>query len=90
MVRQYQRVLKLSKNNMARKIFVWDKKLNNNNQIQSWFYEVETIFIENEIQDLFYSGNIFTLKQVIEKISKNMLTRQQTLLQNQCIVSPKL
>ena len=65
---------------MSRKIFVWDKKVNNNNQVQSWYSEVRTIFIDNEMQDLFESGNIFTLKQVIEKMNKTMLTRQQTIL----------
>ena len=90
MVRQYHRVLKLSENNMSRKIFLWDKKVNNNNQVQSWYSEVRTIFIDNEMQDLFESGNIFTLKQVIKKMNKRMLTRQQTMLKSQCVDAPKM
>ena len=52
MVRQYHRVLKCSENIMAKKIFIWDKKLNSENQIQSWYSEVRTIFSQNEMQTI--------------------------------------
>jgi hypothetical protein len=90
MVRQYHRVLKCSENNMSKKVFVWDKKLNDENQIQSWYSEVRTIFTENAMQDIFESGNLFILKQIIEKLHSSMLKRQQFLIKIQCLNTPKL
>ena len=75
---------------MAKKIFIWDKKLNSENQIQSWHSELETIFSENDMQDIFESGNLFPLKQVIEKLHSSMLIRQQILSKAECQNSSKL
>ena len=75
---------------MAKKIFIWDKKLNSEHQIQSWYPEVETIFPENDMQDIFESGNLFLLKQTIANFDSSMLKRQQILLKTGCQNSPKL
>ena len=75
---------------MAKTIFIWDKKLNTENQIQSWYSEVGTIFSQNEMQDIFESGNLFSLKQVIEKLHSSMLKRQQILSKTECQNSSKL
>ena len=90
MIRQYHRVLKLSDKNMARKIFIWDKNLNIQNQIQSWNSEVRTIFKDNGMLNIFESENIFVLKEIIEKLNKSMLKRQQAIVKDQCLISPKL
>jgi hypothetical protein len=90
MIRQYHRMLKLSDKNMARKIFIWDKNLNDQNQIQSWNSEVRTIFNDNGMLNIFESENIFVLKEIIEKLNKSMLKRQQAIVKDQCLTSPKL
>ena len=83
-------MLKLSDKNMARKIFIWDKNLNDQNQIQSWNSEVRTIFNDNGMLNIFESENIFVLKETIEKLNKSMLKRQQAIVKDQCLTSPKL
>ena len=90
MVRQYHRVLKCSENIVSKKVFFWDKKLNRENRVKSWYSEVRTIFTENEMQDIFESGNLFSLKDVINKLHSSMLKKQQVQIKTQCLNTPKL
>ena len=90
MVRQYHRVLKCSANIVSKKVFFWDKKLNGENRVKSWYSEVRTIFTENEMQDIFESGNLFSLKDVINKLHSSMLKKQQFQIKTQCLNTPKL
>ena len=44
----------------------------------------------NGMLNIFESENIFVLKERIEKLNKSMLKRQQAIVKDQCLTSPKL
>ena len=44
MVRLFNRILKMADNRLTRKVFLWDKQLNDSNQISSWSSEIKSIF----------------------------------------------
>ena len=90
MIRQYYRVLKSSDENMSRRIYLWDKSLNDQNTVTSWFSEIGLIFAENNMENIFQSGEIFYLKLVIANLQNSMLLRQQNSLKIKCSELPKL
>ena len=89
MVRQYHRILKMSSNRLTRRVFNWDKNLNDTVQA-TWCSEVQNIFSANGMEDVFQSGTVFDLKSTIEKLKASMLKAQQVSLEAQCAAKPKL
>ena len=73
MIRQYYRVLKSSDENMSRRIYLWDKSLNDQNTVTSWFSEIGSIFAENNMENIFQSGEIFDLKLVITNLQNSIM-----------------
>ena len=75
---------------LTKKVFLWDKKLNEDNILNSWYSEVKTIFSENNLPETFESGAVFDLKLVVENLQSCMIQTQQTALKNECGNKPKL
>ena len=90
MVRQLHRILKMENERLTKKVFFWDKKLNEEKTIISWSSEVKTIFAENLCLDTFESGEIFNLKQIVGTLEENMIVTQQATQKDQCENLPKL
>ena len=90
MVRQYHRLLNTTTANICKKVFLWDKKINEENIVNTWYSEVKNIFLENDQGQVFQSGLTFSLKNTVEDLKSNMLKKQQTELQRECSQKPKL
>ena len=90
MVRQYHRIIKMQNERLTKKVFLWDKKLNEDNILNSWYSEVKTIFSANNLPETFESGAVFDLKLVVENLQSCMIQTQQTALKNECGNKPKL
>ena len=90
MLRQYHRMLKMSNDRLTKKVFLWDKQLNDNNVISSWTSEVKSVFESCNMIDVFNSNTIFPLKCTIRKAKDILLLEQQTILSNKCSTMPKL
>ena len=84
MVRQLHRILKMENERLTKKVFFWDKKLNEEKTIISWSSEVKTIFAENLCLDTFESGEIFNLKQIVGTLEENMIVTQQATQKDKC------
>ena len=89
MVRQYHRILKMSNDRLTRKVFNWDKLLNDRVQT-TWYSEVQNIFSLHNMENIFQSNIIFDLKSTLEKLQKSMLLAQQNSLETQCSAKSKL
>ena len=90
MIRQYHRIIKMSDNRITKKIYSWDKKLNDDDVLQSWHSEIKNIFVENNLLLFYENSPIFNLKEVVEKLQSNLLLTQQENLKTQCANLPKL
>ena len=90
MIRQYHRILKLPEGSLTKKVYLWDKNLNDKNLLTTWNSEIKSIFSANNLVGLFESGSIFDLKQTIGTIQKSMMLLQQRYLETQCHNKPKL
>ena len=77
MIRQYNRLLKSSTNNVSKKIFEWDTNLNEQNIINSWYNEAKSIFENCNLSETFQGGFLFYLKSTFNTAKLQILKKQQ-------------
>ena len=82
MTTQYHRVIKMNNSRLTKKIFLWDKKVNEESLLNTWHSEVKSIFVTNNMSTIYENANIFELKSVIEKLQNSMQPNNQTLKYN--------
>ena len=68
----------MNNSRLTKKIFLWDKKVNEENLLNTWHSEVKSIFVTNNMSTIYENANIFELKSVIEKLQNSMLIAQQS------------
>ena len=90
MIRQYHRILKLPNDSLTKKVYSWDKNLNEQNMLVTWNSEVKNIFNSNDLVTVFESGQIFDLNLTIKNLENAMKLSQQNTLRARCLNSPKL
>lgn len=69
---------------------LWDKKLNEDNIVQSWTNDIKQIFIDCNLMEVFESETGFNKKHIIETMRSCFLVQQRSLLQEECLLKPKL
>ena len=90
MARYYHRLLNSTNKNVSRKVFLWDKMLNEQQLVKSWYSEVKSVFIENNMENTFQSGLIFDVRQCVDNLKGSLLLKQQSSLEIKCKEMPKL
>ena len=90
MIRQYHRLLKSSTNNVSKKVFEWDKNLNEQNNMNSWYNEVKSIFENCNLSETFQGGFLFDLKSTVNTAKQQLLQKQQSRIKIECLQKPKL
>ena len=77
MVRQYYRLASFSNNRLSKKVFLWDKFLNNQKTVCTWNSEVRYIFEQNNLPGIYDNVLNYSLKNVITNLRSQMLLKQQ-------------
>ena len=90
MVRQYNRVLKMDDGRLTKKVYNWDRSLNNDNVILTWSSEVMKILYSCGLNSIFDNNTPFPLKMTIETIKENYFRDQAEYLRLECEQQPKL
>ena len=90
MIRMYNRIIKMDENRLTRKIFNWDRQLNESNTISSWSNEVKSIFSECNMISFYDNTNPFAVKCTITKMHEIFLSKQHYYLKAECETKPKL
>ena len=90
MMRHYHRLLNISNDRLIKKVFNWDKKLNENNRISTWFSEIKAIFYECGLTVLFDTGLNFDVKFTSDYMKLKYETIQANYLMDECKLLPKL
>ena len=73
-----------------KKIYLWDKYLNDTEQITTWSSEIKSILYENNLNQVYDNQQIFPVKLVVKQLEESLFKKQQALVENVCSIKPKL
>ena len=71
----------MAENRLTKKVFLWDKQLNDSNQITSW---------SSELKCIFRNSNPFNIKSTTTEMQQIFKIKQQNYLKAECEIKPKL
>ena len=86
----FNRIVKMGENRLTKKVFLWDKQLNDANQISSWSSEIKSIFSECNMLNIYDTCSPFNIKSTINEMQQIFKTKQQMYLKAECESKPKL
>ena len=89
MVRHFHRMLKTDDDRLIKKVFLWDRHLNEVGKVNTWSSEVKDILLRNNLPHV-YSQGIFPLKHIIKSLKDSLLKKDQISWQSECRNLPKL
>ena len=89
MIRQYSRMVSMDNSRITKKIYLWDRSLNEAN-ILSWNREVKSVFYSCDLNSVYDSGRPFELKNTLQKIKEKFKIDQSNFLKNECDQKTKL
>ena len=90
MVRQLHRMLNMTNDTLTKKVFLWDKMLNNSGTVYTWYSEVKQICNDCNFQYIYETDQIFPLKTTILSMTETLQSKQNTEIKNECLAMPKL
>ena len=76
MIRHFKRLTKLDDNRLTKKIYLWDRHLNDSGVVKTWCTEIKEILHRNDM-DFVYSSPYFSIKNVVADLQKSLLERDQ-------------
>ena len=77
--------MKKPNNRLLKKIYLWDKYLNESEQIMSWSGEIKSILYENNLNHV-----VFPVKSVVKQLEESFYKKQLVLVENMGKNKPKL
>ena len=90
MVRHYNRILSMEDHRLTKKIYLWDRALNERNIVSTWSNEIKDIFIQCNLEAIFNSNTKFNQQYVIDKMKACFKESQIAYLTDECSQKPKL
>jgi hypothetical protein len=90
MIRQYSRVVSMDNSRLTKKVYLWDRSLNDSNVMSSWSSEVKNIFYNCNLNNIYDSLRPFSLKCTLETMKANFKIEQAEFLKTECEQKPKL
>ena len=90
MVRMFNRIVKMSENRLTKKVFLWDKNLNDSNQMSSWSSEIKSIFSDCNMLHIYDNCSPFNVKSTTTEMQLLFKIQQQNYLKAECQTKPKL
>ena len=90
MIRQYSRILNMDNSRLTKRVYLWDKSLNDENIISSWCSEVKSVLSSCELTSVYETGRAFPLACTLEKMKQKFRIDQAQYLKAECEQMPKL
>ena len=90
MIRQYNRILKMDDGRLTKKVYKWDRLLNDSNAVFSWSNEVKATFYSCGLNAIFDNNTPFQLKLTIDTIKSKFISDQLEYLKHECEQQTKL
>ena len=89
MIRHFKRLRKLPEHRLTKKIFLWDRSLNDSGRIKTWSFEVKEILCRNNI-DYVYDSPYFCIQNTVKDLEKSLLDKDRTKWEADSHRKPKL
>ena len=90
MIRQFNRILNMDNNRLTKKVYLWDKSLNDSNIVSSWSSEVKNVFYSCDLNSTYDDNRPFSLKCTLDTMKQKLKLEQADYLRNECEQKPKL
>ena len=73
-----------------KKVYNWDKTLNDSQQIFSWSSEIKSILYDNNLNHVYDAQLMFPVKNIIKQLEECLFKNQLVIVENECRAKPKL
>ena len=73
-----------------KRVYNWDKTLNESQQISSWSSEIKYILYDNNLSHVYDSQLMFPVKSTIKQLEESLFKNQLEIVENECRAKPKL
>ena len=80
----------MDNNRVTKKVFEWDKSLNEANIVKTWYSEVKEVFASAGLDLTTLQNMPFNLKSIIETLTSSFKSHQKVQLEGECFDKPKL
>ena len=90
MVRLYHKLINMDNERLTKKVFIWDKALNDQNLVSTWNSEMKDIFSDCNLDLLFTLGVSFDVKFTVQYMREKFIDIQARSLSEKCGHYPKL
>ena len=90
MIRFYHRLMKMEDNRLTKRIYMWDRFLNESDLISSWPNEVKNIFSEAGLSSTYDTNLIVNKSDIIANITNYFRADQSRRMQQECQGKPKM
>ena len=88
-IRYYHKLNKMDDQRLTKKVYLWDRKLNDSGRIKTWSSEVRDILDRNGLINI-YTQNIFSLDNVSKALKQSLFKKDQNNWKSKCLPLPKL
>ena len=89
LVRYFHRVNKMDDQRLSKKVYFWDRQLNDSGKIKTWSSEVKDILLRNGKIEI-YSQTSFSLDDTIKYLKMSLLHKDQANWKSTCLPLQKL
>ena len=90
MVRQYNRVVNMDNSRLTKKVYLWDRSINDAGEMSSWSSETKKIFYKCNLNNIYDHNRPFSLKCTLETMREHFKIDQANYLKQECEQKPKL
>ena len=74
---------------LSKKVFLWDKQLNESGLVNTWYSEITDILQRNGLPNVHRQG-LFPLQDTIKHLKHSLLLKDQLKWKSKCLPLPKL
>ena len=90
MTQYYSRLVNSPSERLMKRIYLWDKHLNDTSQIISWSSEMKSILYDSNLNHVYDAQQIFPIKDIVKQLNGTFQIMQQTRVEIECKSKPKL
>ena len=90
MIRYFGRLLKTPSHRLMKKVYIWDKKLNESQELFSWTNEIKTIFYNCNLNHVYDAQLMFPVKTIVKQLEESLYKMQLVRVEDICRNKPKL
>ena len=71
MIRHFKRLTKLADHRLTKKVFLWDRTLNDSGNLKTWSFEIKEILCRNN-KEYIYDSPYFCIQNTVADLQKSL------------------